>query len=621
MAGDYSFSRDYKINELYQPTSYKMEKASHFMDLTSPVNAKSMAMTTDPRTANQIQSLTQSINQGTNAVEVSGPLGPAEFNEIPKQHFEEMRRKAALSDVDLSMHAPIVEISGTGERGYSEMERVSSERQLMDVMDKAIMMADKKKSLPVVIHASAGAGSTYTYKTEDGKRKKDFDTLVAVDRLTGELTQLKESVDFYPMTSKENDPSSPHVRKVTKSPLKKIDAINDTKWDNEIKKIKFEEEKVHDKIFNIPKELELGIIKGEVDPSTSPEAAYAHRAVEYASSHLEEAEQSTRSAFSRAYEILKEDGSKEAKEKMEFLNKASEKYSEILKIKDGKITSEDSMLISRRLEANSLLTDALSKVTPKQFIPVEEFSIKKGSQTLANVALHAYKKAKKAGKKTPTIAVENLYQGMGFSQAKDLNKLIEKTHEEFVKKATENGILKKEEAEKKAKEMIGVTFDVGHLNISRKYGFTDEDIKKEAKEFAKYVKHLHITDNFGYSDSHLPIGMGNVPMKAIFEVIQEVQGEDALSKMRKVNEVGGWFKNFQTSPYVNLLEATGSPIYSSGTGPTWDTRGGFQQSYMQGYGMMLPDTHYQQFGAGFSQLPLALGGSRAKQSNRMGGGV
>ena len=29
------------------------------------------------------------------------------------------------------------------------------------------------------------------------------------------------------------------------------------------------------------------------------------------------------------------------------------------------------------------------------------------------------------------------------------------------------------------------------------------------------VKHLHLTDNFGYADTHLPPGMGNVPIKGM----------------------------------------------------------------------------------------------------------
>jgi len=205
---------------------------------------------------------------------------------------------------------------------------------------------------------------------------------------------------------------------------------------------------------------------------------------------------------------------------------------------------------------------------------------------------------------------------MAFSQAGDLKKLVEKSQEEFKNKLIEKERLSEFQADKVARKLIGATFDVGHININKKHGFTDEDIRKEAAEIAKHVKHVHLTDNFGYSDSHLPIGMGNVPIKEIMEEFEK-QGV----KTRKINEVGGWFEHFKTNPYAQILEAAGSPIYDSGAGPYWSQRTGFIQNYNAGYGMMLPSINYETFGAGFSRLPQELGGSvQQGGGGRMGGG-
>jgi hypothetical protein len=205
---------------------------------------------------------------------------------------------------------------------------------------------------------------------------------------------------------------------------------------------------------------------------------------------------------------------------------------------------------------------------------------------------------------------------MAFSQAGDLKKLVEKSQKEFSKKLVEKEHLSEEKADKMARKLIGATFDVGHININKKYGFTDDDIRKEAAEIAKHVKHVHLTDNFGYSDSHLPIGMGNVPVKEIMEEFEK-QGV----KTRKINEVGGWFEHFKTNPYAQILESAGSPIYDSGAGPYWSQRTGFLQNYNAGYGMMLPSINYETFGAGFSRLPQELGGSTQQGGGgRMGGG-
>ena len=108
--------------------------------------------------------------------------------------------------------------------------------------------------------------------------------------------------------------------------------------------------------------------------------------------------------------------------------------------------------------------------------------------------------------------------------------------------------------------------------------------------------------------------MGNVPVKELLEAIG-----DSGKKARKINEVGGWFQFFKNSPFPQLLQAAGSPIYSSTNGPYWTQNSGFQQSYSSGAGMMLPDTHYRMFGAGFSQLPMELGGSTSGEGGRMNG--
>jgi len=160
-----------------------------------------------------------------------------------------------------------------------------------------------------------------------------------------------------------------------------------------------------------------------------------------------------------------------------------------------------------------------------------------------------------------------------------------------------------------------MTLDVGHLNIAKKKGFKDKDLLKEVEEISKYVKHVHLTDNFGYADSHLPPGMGNVPFKDILEELDK-KG----FKGRKIVEAGGFAQQFGQSPYPISLEAMGSPIYSEGVAPYWNQALGFQQGYSSGHGMIFPQINYETFGAGFSQLPLDLGGQRqGAQGSRMSG--
>ena len=66
---------------------------------------------------------------------------------------------------------------------------------------------------------------------------------------------------------------------------------------------------------------------------------------------------------------------------------------------------------------------------PRTFIPMEEYAIKKSSETFANAATTAWEKFKD---KAPILNIENPPAGSGLSRAEDLRKLIEGTREKFV---------------------------------------------------------------------------------------------------------------------------------------------------------------------------------------------
>ena len=114
-----------------------------------------------------------------------------------------------------------------------------------------------------------------------------------------------------------------------------------------------------------------------------------------------------------------------------------------------------------------------------------------------------------------------------------MNKLILSSKKQFVENAIKDG-RSKSEAEKYADKLIGLTFDVGHLNIHRKHGFSEEDLRKEFEAMSKHVKHVHLTDNFGSYDSHLPPGMGNVPFKKYFEELKKKVIREELSLKQEV---------------------------------------------------------------------------------------
>ncbi len=192
---------------------------------------------------------------------------------------------------------------------------------------------------------------------------------------------------------------------------------------------------------------------------------------------------------------------------------------------------------------------------------------------------------------------------MPLSRAESLRKAIEDSREKFAEKLVEEKKVPKSQAKKVAEKLIGATWDIGHINMLRKFGYSDKDILEETKKIAPVVKHVHVTDNFGYEDSHLPPGMGNVPVKKIMEELEK-RGYSGKAIM----EAGGFPRFFEESPQPYILEEMGSPLYSIETQPYWSEVRETYGRYHMGYGDILPKQHLDFYGAGFSTTPKELGG-------------
>jgi sugar phosphate isomerase/epimerase len=553
------------------------------------INARELGAPTKPDTANQIQQVSQLLNQGIVPIE-TGALGTDVFNQIPKQHFKEIDRLAKLTGAKISLHAPIVEPSGMGEQGWSELQRQAAERQLNDVVEKAYELSSKE-SVPITIHSTGGAGSEFVPDKEKGKK---ISRLIAVERDTGRPAGvLEEETLYYPHMDLEKGKRE--------SPEGRLNALNSTRWEESINQQFFNKERADEiirensvQIQHLWNDLRERKVNQE---NLTPTQQIVYRHLVNAKTYLDDIQQNVGALFNKAWKNTEGD-----EESREVLKDVSERYKK-------NILSDSTPMGQSNAIQN--LMDGLRAVQPKNIVSVEEFALDKSSQTFANVAFNAYQKFGGKGN-IPKINIENLPSGMGFSSLGDMNKLIVESKNKFAERLIEEKGMNENDAKRKADEVIGMTLDVGHLNIAKKQGFTDKDLLKEVEEIAKHVKHVHLTDNFGFSDSHLPPGMGNVPMKEILERL-----EKAGFKGNKIVEAAGLVQHFQQSPYVPSLEAFGSSMYSGGgPGPSWNQALGLEQGYSSGYGMMLPSNNYQTFGAGFSQLPQELGGEVPRAGGR-----
>lgn len=306
------------------------------------LKAGEMGAPTKPDTANQLQHVSQLLNQGIIPIEV-GTLDPNIFEQIPKQHFQEIRRTAQLTGAKISLHAPIIEPSGMGEKGWSEINRELAERQLIDVVKKSVEM-DKNGGMPITIHSSGLPGTEYKL-TPEGKK---IEKIIVVDQETGQMMPIEEERKFYPTTRQVREDVTPEKveewrkqgispeemeKKIYQKrplkegkilyPIKEIDSLNRTKWDNDLSQVIFYKEGadriLQENAIQIQHLMKQGKLPSHEELERFPELQQALGHVENASTYLENTQQHLSGMFNKAYKF----GTEEEKRELE---KAAEKF-------------------------------------------------------------------------------------------------------------------------------------------------------------------------------------------------------------------------------------------------------------------------------------------------------
>ena len=596
---------------------------------------------TSPFTAKQLAEFGARLNEGVKNVEV-GALKEDVFDTIPKEHFDEIRRLAKLTNSNPSLHAPLLDPSGFGERGWSEQQRRANEEQLKSVIERAHQL-DPTGNVPVDFHGANVFGVEWDkslgfkdISVWDEKNKKYVEkkvevprTMVVVNQSTGEMAplQYEDKKSF----GGRSDPWDPYM---------KLDSLNQSTWDEEKLKILSQEKVMRELDFeeeNLKRQFDPYQYavdnKIELNPTQEARANSIQRSLKSVEGHKKEINRHVASTFKEVinkfnrfsnekdpeYKIFMEGEGRKFKLIDEELKKIEEAQGKIRRKAEstgGRISQEDretyGMLENQQksniIEMTSLIGDL---PTPKIFKPVNEFAKEKASETIAEVAFHGFKKF---GENAPVLAIENSYPNMPLSRADELKEALNIAKERFIKKAVEEEGVSEKEAKRIADKLIGATWDVAHINMMRRAGYTEEETKKlgveEAKKIAPVLKHLHIVDNFGFSDTHLPPGMGNVPFKQILEALEKDLGEAEIRKIRGIVEAGAFAKEFETSPFPDVLKAFENPIYMMGAGPK-QFYGTSMESYIE-----FPREHFNLYGSGFSTLPKELGGQVGGEKGR-----
>ncbi|MEK6906117.1 MAG: hypothetical protein AABW81_00675, partial [Nanoarchaeota archaeon] len=425
---------DYKISDIYSGgySSINPEKYGNFTGYR--MGAGEMGLTTDPRVANILQEFSSKLSTGVKQIEITAGVGDASvFDSIPKQYLKEVERLSKLTGVDVSVHAPIVEPSGFTKQGFSETDRVMTEQSMLHAIERAHEM-NPKGNIPVTFHSSSGI-----LPEEIQSKIKD------VPRESYAVSYDGSQIIRVPL-EKSNFPGDeiPDVKK-------QIENTNKSKWGEQIKSLMHATNIGDEALKNYG--LLAKMSKGEDSSKLFPEQKEAVNEFNRASTYLEGSYEGLKELFNLASKTCSEND----KKILDNLKKDIE--AKALKVKENP-DKEESFLIRKEIIDTGL--DTLKKVSPKLFKPLEDFTTEKSTETFANVTLEAYKKFKN---NTPIISIENPPAGASFSTGEQLKKLVEESRKKFVEKAVKDKILSESEAKKQAEKLIGVTWDVGHINM------------------------------------------------------------------------------------------------------------------------------------------------------------
>lgn len=593
------------------------------------VSASSFGATTDPRTSNQLKAVSDKISTGIKGIEITAIQMEA-LDYIPKQHLDEINKLRKLTGVDLTFHGPLVEPTGITKQGWDESQRVESEKKMWSAVQRAHQV-DPDGNIVVTFHSGVTGLQPETKVWDEKEKKEKTMSVMVADESTGSFSNISlAEKKYFPGEEREIG----DARKLKEE----LNKANKEEWTKKLQGLSYhayqgkqivdhalhpiESKDIEEKkILEKPEEL-LSFYETYGDQDTQKEikslgpvyekvVTKKLQEIAHGDIYLRDAYNDLKNLFNQAYGAAErnsksqDDQQKErAKKDLEKLEAFKKEISNVVKKLDK--PQEMDMLGEEIIKGVNVLRSINPPETRK---PLTEFALDKASDTFSNVALNSYKEFKN---NSPIISIENPPAGTtAFDRASDLKKLIEESQNKFVQKAMSELNMSEKQAREQAQKLIGATWDVGHINMIRKFGYSKEDTIKEAKTIAPHVKHVHLSDNFGLEHTELPMGMGNVATKEILSL------HENFKKAKKIIETGGWFKDFKQTPFRETLAAFGSPLYSSQMAPAWNQASFASSGYFSGYGFN-PDIHHSIYGAGFSGLPVELGG-QIQGRNRLSG--
>ena len=617
---------------------------------------------TSPMHAKQLEEFGKGLNRGLKNIEV-GTLSLEKFETIPKQHFEEIRRLSKLSGANVSVHGPLIELAGfnTQQGTWNEQERISTEQHVASIMDRSHMM-DPEGNIPIVFHASQMQSQEFDVslgkKDENGIIQPGIRTMTVINPEDGRIAVVKHE-EMYRL-----DKAGEKEEKEVWDVFKKLKSMNKTQWDEEKLKMQSFQKEIDELRSDVETKEKQNFSLLQTGLANDPEykSLYEKNKLDLnvKSQHIENLHSRLASAYDSTFDHFKKYADKETKEKYqetfdsliknykEYQENIEKNYNELINLNKKaeslvggyktetdlpeekklkfielkkEVVEKQKLIHDLQLDQTKVATAHISAMpTPQMLVPVKDFAKEQAAKTISGALLTFYKTHKKDKgydiNKTPLLAIENFFPFAPMSRGEDLRDAIHQARNIFSKRLIEEEGFEKKKAEDAASKLIGATWDVGHINALRKAGYTEEELRKavidETKKIGKEVKHVHITDNFGFHDSHLPPGMGTVPVR---EMLKELEERGFTG--RSIVEAGAFVAEFGVNPQHDILEFFESPLYKTGaTVPYWtpETRTSYFDNFVE-----LPQQHFNLYGSNFTTLPKTFGGQVGNDSSRFSG--
>lgn len=623
------------------------------------VPQSALSAPTSVQTANQLSEATSRLNAGVLGVDLA-PINPEIFEQIPKQHFKEINRLMEMNDAKASLHGPIVDLAGFSQQRHDELLRKQTEKQVEYFVDRAHDL-DPKGNTPINFHINTAIpGESWRKLSKDEVKAEGIDKLSKqelegrgiskergygyevnermgiVNQDTGQLNVIDREVKHFPGGEE------------VWTPERRLMSLNKTQWDEEkLRILEFQRYKgeVMDRLTRLEQQaipLRVARDKMVLSEDEKKRLKEIEGSIALHQQHMAEFDTHVQTGLSELHHKLQyvpekyknkvDDLMKDVRQDFKVVDR---KFNSLVNQYQNKLdkanTEQDKLKVLQDFSRESTqitekpLRDLQLKLgnvgasggipSPELWTSTNKIAKDKTAETLSNVVFNAYKKYKS---KTPLITLENYYQDLTLGSAKDMKATVEETRDLFSKKLVKEFGMSEERAKREAEKTIGVTWDVGHINVMRKHGYSEKEILKELKKVAPMVKQLHITDNFGFTDAHLPPGMGNAPIGKELEALKKKGFK--FEKGNVIVESGSFVAQFKENPHLYAAEYFGSSLYTEKRAPYWPEMWETEGVYGLGYGPIFPEVHFREmYGAGFSNLPISLGGQAGEDRSRFAG--